>query len=152
MNEFKKLIEWEPQKKFLLDSWPIISGFPTYSLSHLIRGRIFPEKDPYCFASFMIEIRLSPEFPFKLPTARIVDRMYHPNINDDGSHCCEWGFSSDSWCSTFSLVEFIEGVLKVINLDFDHNSNPEVTDEYQNQYEKFYEKALQYTLTYGRLR
>ena len=130
----------------------MISGFPTYEMSRLIRGRIFPEKDPYCFASFLIEIDLSLEFPFKPPMVRIVDRMYHPSVDEHGNRCCKWGLDMDSWRPTISLVEIIEGVLKVINLDFNHRHDGEVAIEYRNDYEKFYEKALRCTLTYGRPR
>ena len=49
-------------RKFILESW---SAFDTTS-----------EKDPYCFASFMIEIKLSLGYPFQLSKARIIDRIY----------------------------------------------------------------------------
>ena len=152
LTELRKLIEWESEKKFILDSWPFTSGFPTYEMSHLIRGRIFPDKDPYRFASFLIEIDLSLEFPFKPPMVRIVDRIYHPYIKENGGLCCKWEFDFDAWRPTTSIVDSIKHVLKVINLDCDHSHHSEVAIEYHNDYEKFYEKALQCTLTYGRPR
>lgn len=131
------------------------SGAPTYEMGRIILGRIFPDKDPYCFASFLIEIKLPEEYPFKRPDARIVDRMYHPDVEKGGMHASHWNVDFDSsWRPTSSLVDFIKCILKVINLDSNsiHYTNTEVGIEYQNHHDQFYEKALQCTLTYGRPR
>ena len=148
LTEIRKLQEWEPEKKFVLESW---STFGT--LRGCIRGRIFPEKDPYCFASLRIEIKLPVEYPFKLPQSRILDPIYHPNIMTDGEHCCCWGFNPDSWRPTTSLIDIIKAILRIVNsYDSNHYNNLKAFNEYQNHYEQFYEKALRCALHYGRRR
>jgi ubiquitin-protein ligase len=123
----------------------------------VIRGRIFPEKDPYCFASFLIQIKLPSEYPFKMPDVIILDPIYHPNVRKDGSHChcCGyWGLDgAERWKPTTPLIEIIKAVINTIDSPhFKHPQNEECANEYQNNYETFYEKALQYTSEYGRPR
>jgi ubiquitin-protein ligase len=122
--------------------------------THVIRGRILPDKDPYCYASFLIEIRLSPEYPFKRPDLIILDPIYHPNVRDNGSHCCCWGLGDDeSWRPTTPLTDCIMAVIRIINnVNSDHATQISRIDEYRYNYETFYRKALEHTLEYGRPR
>jgi ubiquitin-conjugating enzyme E2 D/E len=141
------------RKKFILDSWPITSGFPNYEMGDVILERIFPEKEPYCLASFRIEIKIPAEYPFKAPEARILDKIYHPNILENGTHCCCWLYGNDShYRPSSSLVDMIISVLRVIDTFQDDHGNTEVYNEYKIHYAKFYQKALQSTLTYGQPR
>ncbi len=133
------------------------SSSNTISIEHLhdvrgavIHGRIFPAKDPYCFASFRIEIRFPAEYPYKIPEVFFLDPIYHPATRrHDGRCCC--CLLQKSYTPTSSLVELIEHVLNTIdNHDLQHYCTDAVVDnEYRNNYEQFYERALQYTLNYG---
>jgi ubiquitin-protein ligase len=120
----------------------------------VIHGRILPKTEPYCRASFLIEIRLRPEYPFKELDVTIRDPIYHPNVDESGRHCCCWGFSQyEAFKPTTPLADFIEAVIRVIdNPDCSHSCNPQCTQEYQNDYQTFYKKALKLTLLYGRPR
>ncbi len=124
--------------------------------SVVIRGRILPEKEPYCSASFLIEIEVPSEYPFKMPQVIILDPMYHPNVREDGNHCkcCGyWGLEDRVWKPTTYIIEIIKAVINTIDSPHvEHPQNQECANEYQNNYEKFYEKALQYTLKHGRPR
>ena len=152
-----KAKEWESEKKFLLDSWSTIDlaaeSDSDTAILPFIRGRIFPENDPYCCASYLIEIKFPQEYPFKAPEARILDPIYHPNIRENGRHCCCWGFTYETWSPAIQLTDFIKGVIRTIdNVDVDNHCNITCTTEYQNNYEQFYEKALRCVLDYGRPR
>jgi len=165
--EIMQLKQWESEKKFMLEN---CSFFDTDKSSAsfnnerpsqyfcktnmpVILGRILPEKDPYCFASFRIQIKIPPEYPFKVPEAIILDPIYHPHVQKNGEHCCCWGFNEERWQPAIMLVDFIMGVIKVIdNPDLEYHCNKELADEYRNNYEKFYKKALQCTLNKGRPR
>jgi ubiquitin-protein ligase len=124
------------------------------NVQSVIRGRIFPKKDPYYLASFLIEIRLPEEYPFKVPEVIFLDPIYHPNVRKDGTHChcCGyWNSIGDMWKPTTFLIEIIKAVINTIdNPHFEHPQNEECANEYLNNYEKFYETALQYTLKHGR--
>ena len=118
--------------------------------SFIIRGRIFPQIYPYCLASFLVEIKILPEFPFKIPEARILDRIYHPKVDERGDHCCCWEFI---WRPTSQLIDFIESMISVIdNVNLEDHGDKIRTVEYEHNYDEFYKKALRYTLDYGRPR
>jgi ubiquitin-protein ligase len=118
----------------------------------IIRGRILPEKDPYCFASFLIEIRVPFDYPFKRPEIIILDPIYHPNVKNDGRHRCCRGPPGE-WSPAIQLTDCIKAVINTINDPApEHRTNPMIASEYLTNYEKFYEKASEYTFKYGRPR
>ena len=149
--------ESESQNKFILDYW---SAFITTddrqsqkSVIPFIRGRIFPQKDPYCLASFLIEMKFPSEYPFKPPEVRILDPIYHPNFREDGTHFCGWEYNDKTWNPHIQLTTFIEGLIQMIdNVDPYNYCHGTRSEEYRNNYEQFYEKALRCTLDYGRPR
>ena len=104
-----------------------------------IYGRIFPTKDPYCFASFRIEIRVSIGYPF-------LDLIYHSAVQRDSGRCCFCNFKKQHKPTT-SLVD----VLNIVSSSYplEHCNDNTITNLYCNNYEQFYKTALEYTLKYG---
>lgn len=152
-----QLKAWESEKQFILEHWSTFSTTDDRQTQNtvvpVIRGRIFPRNDPYCFASFRIEIKLPVEYPFKPPEAIILDRIYHPNIRDNGRHCCCWGFDYSGWTPAIQLIDFIKGIIRVIdNIDLDSHCDKTRAAEYEHNYEQFYEKALRCTIDHGQPR
>ena len=86
-------------KKFVLESWLTLDMTADRQSDdktiHCIRGRVFPERDPYCFASFLVEIKLPPEYPFKKPQATILDPIYNPNFMKTASSSYRYCWISD---------------------------------------------------------
>jgi ubiquitin-protein ligase len=124
--------------------------------STVIRGRILPQTEPYCHASFLIEITLPPQWPFKPPEVMFLDPLYHSNIDEWSRHRCDcWhNRSPDMWIPKTSLKTIIETVIRVIDDDPDSHPirNRECLEEYRNDYQTFYKKALRFTLSFGRPR
>jgi ubiquitin-protein ligase len=163
-KEIGKIQKWEFEKKFILDYCSNVSIYNssasssnTISIEHLhdvrgavIHGRILPTKDPYCFASFRIEIRFPLDYPFGMPEVLFLDPIYHPAIQRHNGRCCCCLFKK-SYIPTSSLVELIEHVLNTIdNHLFQYCcTDAAIDNECRNNYEQFYETALQYTLNYG---
>lgn len=119
LTEIKRLKELEHEGQFMLHPYPPnytgkndipprfnntdVSKEITRDTCCVLRGRIFPYKYPYSLGSFLIEIRLPTEFPFKRPDIVILDPIYHPNIGINGRHCefcCCWGRHHDVWKPT----------------------------------------------------
>ncbi len=155
-NELNKIKNWESEKKFILEYGSIFGkqkSVQNLNNAGIIRGRILPEKDPYCFASFLIEIKFPSEYPFKMPEIRFLDPIYHINIMNNGKLCCCWGREYDTYLPTTSLVDFIKSLIETVNRpDLNRCTDSERATEYQNNYEAFYEKALRCTLNTGRPR
>ena len=155
-HDIIKLKKWESEKKFILEHGST-SGMEKSAQNsnetHIIYGRILPEKEPYCFASFLIEIKLPPEYPFRMPQITLIDPIYHINIMDDGRLCCCWGTAYDTFQPATSLVDIIKSFIEAINRpNLNHCTDPSRASEYQSNYENFYEKALRLTLNKGRPR
>ena len=174
LNRTLKLQQLEFQNKFILDNNPMISFSNSYppprfnnttsnstvqcrKQIYVIQGRILPQSEPYCHASFLIEIKLPPEYPFKAPEVIFLDPIYHPNVDESGRHCCCWGISCDeTWKPTTPLTDLILAVIHIIDNKPDPGhcigTGSQLMEEYQSNYLKFYKKALEHTLSYGRPR
>jgi ubiquitin-protein ligase len=120
----------------------------------ILGGRIFPKSDPYCLASFRIEIKIPLDYPFKAPDGYFLDPIYHPMVGSGGRHCCCWGFGPDSWLPRKSIVDYITGMINAIDYIDQWNGHGDSYRyfEYSNNYSVFYEKALQSVFRYGQSR
>ena len=155
-KEIAALKEWESDEKFLLESWPTLDMTADRQsddmMIHCIRGRVFPERDPYCFASFLVEIKLPPEYPFKKPQATILDPIYNPNFRkiDSSSYRYCW---TPKWSPAMTLIYFIKDLISAIDdFNVEYFFNLECGYECRRNYNLFYEKALRFTFDYGRSR
>ncbi|UJR18864.1 hypothetical protein I4U23_021992 [Adineta vaga] len=172
LTELSKIEQLEAENKFILDYFskfllrcdeppPRFNNTVANKRYHkkdaiIIQGRILPKTEPYCRASFLIEITLPLEYPFKIPNTVFIDPIYHPNIDNDGYSCCcfEHFLPGETWRSTTSIATIIETVIDVIDTipSNGRSLNIERAQEYEENRQKFYDNALNLTLTYGRPR
>jgi len=173
--DVQKLKQLESENKFILDSFPWELLFdtnkppPRFNNSRMtqrpsrqnmtiIQGRILPQTEPYCRASFLIEIVLSQEYPFKCPEVTFLDPIYHPNVAPSGACCgcsCGFGFATaEVYKPTTSLSGIITTIIENIDSPFTSQEahNRERLGEYRHNYQTFCKKALESTLSYGRPR
>ena len=118
-------------------------------------GRIFLQTEPYCQASFLIEIKLPQEYPFKEPEITFLDRIYHPIVHESGRICIDWSFTeTESYSPRMFVADIIDAIVGMI--DNSPNKwyvvNQKCFHEYKNDYPTFYNKALELTLSFGRPR
>ena len=169
-SEIDKLKQLESEGIFILDVDPVVllnKGEPPPTFSNtttiekfekdirVIYGRILPRSEPYCRASFLVEITLSSDYPFKPPELRFLDPVYHPAVQTFGTHCCCWHFANpDSWIPTRSLTDLIRAVVTIVDRapDPEHTTRIDCFEEYQSDRHIYNQKALQSTLLYGRPR
>lgn len=157
LSEFTKIKGWEFEKKFIAEYFSFIETDESPSTfnndrplqyfhntdTHDILSRVLPAKDPYCSASFLVQIKFLPEYPSKVPEVIILDPIYHPNVQENGGHCCRWFNAHNEWKPTTSVVEIIKTLIEIIdNPDPELHCNVVCAEEYENDYEKYYAKAL----------
>lgn len=156
MKQIVQVKESESQKKFILDYWSLFTTTndrqSQKSVVPFIRGRILPQKDPYCLSSLLVEMKFPFGYPLKPPAVRILHPIYHPNFRENGTHFC-WEYNYITWNPHIQLTTFIEGIIQMIdNVDVHSYCHGTRTSEYINNYEQYYEKALRCALDYGRPR
>jgi ubiquitin-protein ligase len=169
--DIRKLERLETENKLIIDINPfksvgnrtIPSRFNNTTITErlnpqnafVFQARILPQSEPYCQASFLIEISLPPEYPFKRSKITFLDPIYHPRVHKSGKICCECRFCGGSGCFRIKpLVDIIEDLIYFIDNISDNfeTANFECAAEYTDDHPTFYRKALENTLTYGRPR
>ena len=171
LHDLNKLERLEFENKFILDVNPMElfsnnkppSRFNNTTTTYIdseqciniIRGRILAQTEPYCRASFLIEIRLTRDYPFKMPIVVFLDPIYHPKVDQHGRQCSCWDVDLwETWSPARSLTDLVMSALRLIDSDpGDHNCcNYEWGQQFRRNYEIFYKTALTFTQSYGRPR
>ncbi|KTG31617.1 hypothetical protein cypCar_00021182 [Cyprinus carpio] len=124
-----------------------------------------PNDSPYQGGVFFLTIHFPTDYPFKPPKARIINylnnllvilavafttRIYHPNINSNGSICLDILRSQWSPALTISKV-----LLSICSLLCDPNPDdplvPEIARIYKTDNEKYNKLAREWTEKYATL-
>jgi len=107
-----------------------------------------PQDSPYQGGVFFLTIQFPPDYPFKPPKVTFVTRIYHPNINSNGSICLDILRSQWSPALTISKV-----LLSVCSLLTDPNPEdplvPEIARLYKSDRNKYNDLAKEWTKKYA---
>lgn len=64
---------------------------------------------PYAGGVFFLAIHFPTDYPFKPPKVNFTTRIYHPNINSNGSICLD--ILRDQWSPALTISKGIMGIL-----------------------------------------
>lgn len=107
-----------------------------------------PPDSSYQGGVFFLTIHFPTDYPFKPPKVAFTTRIYHPNINSNGSICLDILRSQWSPALTISKV-----LLSICSLLCDPNPDdplvPEIARIYKNDREKYHELAREWTRKYA---
>ncbi|CAB3223204.1 ubiquitin-conjugating enzyme E2 eff [Anticarsia gemmatalis] len=107
-----------------------------------------PVDSPYQGGVFFLTIHFPTDYPFKPPKVAFTTRIYHPNINSNGSICLDILRSQWSPALTISKV-----LLSICSLLCDPNPDdplvPEIARIYKTDREKYNELAREWTRKYA---
>ncbi|VEN43977.1 unnamed protein product [Callosobruchus maculatus] len=111
-----------------------------------------PEGSPYESGVFTLEIQIPERYPFAPPSIRFVNRVYHPNVDDNGRICLDLLKMppSGGWKPTIG----IEGLLIAVRMLLD-SPNPDdplmsdIASEYKQDRQEFIRKAKECTEQYA---
>lgn len=107
-----------------------------------------PPDSPYQGGVFFLTIHFPTDYPFKPPKVAFTTRIYHPNINSNGSICLDILRSQWSPALTISKV-----LLSICSLLCDPNPDdplvPEIARLYKTDREKYNELAREWTRKYA---
>jgi len=107
-----------------------------------------PPESPYQGGVFFLTIHFPTDYPFKPPKVAFTTRIYHPNINSNGSICLDILRSQWSPALTISKV-----LLSICSLLCDPNPDdplvPEIARIFKTDREKYTDLAREWTRKYA---
>jgi len=84
-NKLKSLgIDSASAIKFIIDSSPYDNEV-TEPTTFNFTGRILPMSEPFNQSAFKVQINLTDEYPGRPPEVRLLTKIHHPNIFEDGN-------------------------------------------------------------------
>jgi ubiquitin-conjugating enzyme E2 D/E len=106
-----------------------------------------PEDSPYSGGVFFLKIEFPSDYPFKPPKVQFSTKIYHPNINSNGSICLD--ILKDQWSPALTVSKVL---LSISSLLTDPNPDdplvPEIAQLYKTDINAYNEKAREWTNTY----
>ena len=107
-----------------------------------------PEDSPYSGGVFFLKIEFPSDYPFKPPKCQFTTKIYHPNINSNGSICLD--ILKDQWSPALTISKVL---LSISSLLTDPNPDdplmPDIAQLYKTDIDAFNEKAREWTSMYA---
>ena len=107
-----------------------------------------PPDSPYQGGVFFLNINFPPDYPFKPPKVTFTTKIYHPNVNSNGSICLD--ILNAQWSPALTTSKVI---LSICSLLTDPNPDdplvPEIARVYKTDIAKYNETAKEWTRKYA---
>jgi len=107
-----------------------------------------PEGSPYAGGLFFLNIKFPTDYPMKPPTISFVTRIYHPNINSNGSICLD--ILKNNWSPALTITKVL---LSISSLLTDPNAEdplvPEIAMLLKSDKVKYEAVAREWTRKYA---
>ncbi|MDP2436800.1 MAG: ubiquitin-conjugating enzyme E2 [archaeon] len=107
-----------------------------------------PENSPFQGGVFFLNIHFPQDYPFKPPKLQFTTRIYHPNINSNGSICLD--ILKDQWSPALTISKVL---LSICSLLTDANPDdplvPDIAAVYKTDRAKYEATAREWTRKYA---
>jgi len=107
-----------------------------------------PENSPYAGGVFFLSIHFPTDYPFKPPKVNFITRIYHPNINSNGSICLD--ILRDQWSPALTISKVL---LSICSMLTDPNPDdplvPAIATQYKNERKVYDSTAAEWTRKYA---
>lgn len=107
-----------------------------------------PDGSPYAGGVFSLVINFPTDYPFRPPKCNFTTKIYHPNINANGSICLD--ILKDQWSPALTISKVL---LSISSLLTDANPDdplvPEIAQIYKTNRPKFEATAKEWTKKYA---
>lgn len=107
-----------------------------------------PDDSPYTGGVFFLNIHFPPDYPFKPPKVTFTTKIYHANINSNGSICLD--ILKDQWSPALTISKVL---LSISSLLTDPNPDdplvPEIANLYKNNRAQHDQTAREWTQRYA---
>lgn len=115
-----------------------------------------PSDSPYSGGVFFLSIHFPTDYPFKPPKVNFTTKIYHPNINSNGSICLD--ILRDQWSPALTISKGIFYFLTLVLLSIcslltDPNPDdplvPEIAHVYKSDRPRYEASAREWTRKYA---
>ncbi|URE30066.1 hypothetical protein MUK42_35212 [Musa troglodytarum] len=107
-----------------------------------------PPDSPYAGGVFLVTIHFPPDYPFKPPKVAFKTKVFHPNINSNGSICLD--ILKEQWSPALTISKVL---LSICSLLTDPNPDdplvPEIAHMYKTDRTKYETTARSWTQRYA---
>ena len=107
-----------------------------------------PDDSPYAGGVYFLTIGFPTDYPFKPPKVAFTTRIYHPNINSNGSICLD--ILKEQWSPALTISKVL---LSISSLLTDPNPDdplvPNIAHEYKTDRKKYEASAREWTRKYA---
>jgi ubiquitin-conjugating enzyme E2 D len=139
----KELLDLEREPPSNCTAGPI--GDDLFHWSGTIIG---PSDSPYAGGIFWLDIHFPNQYPFKPPKVRFNTKIYHPNINSNGSICLD--ILGNEWSPALTIGKVL---LSISSLMVEPNPDdplvPDAANLYKNNIEKYNNIAKDWSKLYA---
>jgi ubiquitin-conjugating enzyme E2 D/E len=107
-----------------------------------------PSDSPYQNGVFFLNIQFPTDYPFKPPKVSFTTKIYHPNINSNGSICLD--ILRSQWSPALTIAKVLLSICSLLN---DPNPDdplvPDVANLYKRDLPKYQKTAREWTAKYA---
>ncbi|CAI7819057.1 unnamed protein product [Closterium sp. NIES-53] len=107
-----------------------------------------PPDSPYAGGVFLVTIHFPPDYPFKPPKVAFRTKVFHPNINSNGSICLD--ILKEQWSPALTISKVL---LSICSMLTDPNPDdplvPEIAHMYKTDRQKYEATARTWTAKYA---
>ncbi|KAJ6529002.1 ubiquitin-conjugating enzyme E2 [Mycena capillaripes] len=107
-----------------------------------------PDESPYAGGVFFLSITFPIDYPFKAPKVSFTTKIYHPNINADGSICLD--ILKDQWAPSMTISKVLLSICSMLTEpNPDDPLVPEIAHQYKTDRPSYEANAREWTLKYA---
>ena len=108
-----------------------------------------PEKSPYEGGVFNLSVEFPKDFPFKPPKVEFITKVYHPNVNSNGTICLD--ILKDAWSPDITISKVLMAINNLlIDPNIEHPLEEKIAKQYKENKVAFDQTAKEWTEKYAK--